>query len=117
MTLVRQRVCLVTNGAELDLIIEELPDGRWLTYADHSLQGRGASETHPVLRAAKRAVEALEARALADGWQRKTVTRNVYRTPSPMRRAEDGTRLFRDAFTGDYRPDLSCTRPATVPNQ
>ena len=98
------------GGARLAVTLENLGDGRWQTYAIHSLSGRGATETHFSSRAAHQRWLAMERHVLSIGWPRRRTDQMDTRPPAAMR-IVDGRRLFRDARTGEYFEDQSCSRP------
>jgi hypothetical protein len=80
-------------------------------YAHHSRDGNGATSEHAQEKLARSAFRALEAKVVAQGWKLKECVA-MDRQPSPMLLDDDGNRMFRDAVTGEYRPDDSAFRPS-----
>jgi len=86
--------------------------GVWITELRHSRLGRGARETHHNERSARQALEKLEDAAKSVGWRLKVVNGQPT-PPTPMSFESDGSRLFRDARTGEFFKDESSFRPSS----
>jgi hypothetical protein len=80
-------------------------------YAHHSRDGNGCSSEHFQERLARNAFRSLETKVVAEGWKLKECVA-LDRQPSPMLTDDDGHRMFRDYFTGEYRLDNSAFRPS-----
>jgi hypothetical protein len=82
----------------------------WRVYAQHSVDGKGASFETRQERVARNRFAELEQHAIRVGWKLKVVL-NSFPFPAPMLIGPDGRHLFRDHNTGEYHTDDSAFRP------
>jgi hypothetical protein len=98
-----------SQGTRLSVRIEH-DRNCWRVYAQHSVDGKGASFATHQERVARNRFAELEQSAIRVGWKLKVVT-NSFPFPAPMLIGPDGRHLFRDHNTGEYHTDDSAFRP------